>query len=244
MAKNKKPTGNEKTKEHSPQSRYAILLEIENTALKGRQLLQGVLKKVLGEKGVELDLATFSRYCLDVPIGDFLPHILKAVSKTRLSEEKLLAEITESLKTVLCSSNVKIEPGFKELMKAAGERNVLVGGLSTLDQEATLKVFNNAGVPEMTAHVLQDYQAEMTCQSRNPWLKLARKMSLSTSQCLAVTTSATSTKAAISAKMKCIAIPDKFTAFQDFGGADLVLDALDSAAMKTIFDMLSTPTSN
>jgi len=240
MAKSKKPAGSEKTKENAPRSRYAILLEIENTALKGRQLFQGVLKKTLGEKGVELDLSTFSRYCLDVPTGDSLPRILKAASKTRLSEEKLLAEITESLKTALCSNNVKVEPGFKELVKAAGERNVLVGGLSTLDQEATLKVFKSVGLSETTSNVIPNYQADMTCQRGNPWLKLAKKMSLSTSHCLAITTSSTSTKAAISARMRCIAIPDKFTVFQDFGGADLVLNALDGAALKAIFDLLPT----
>ncbi len=42
-------------------------------------------------------------------------------------------------------------------------------------------------------------------------------------------------KSAMSADLRCVAVPDSFTAFQDFSGADLILESLEpSSARETL----------
>jgi beta-phosphoglucomutase-like phosphatase (HAD superfamily) len=63
-------------------------------------------------------------------------------------------------------------------------------------------------------------------------------MSMSPGVCVVIATCSMSSKAAVSSGMRCVVIPDKFTAFQDFGGADYVSDELDEAAIDKAFSLL------
>jgi beta-phosphoglucomutase-like phosphatase (HAD superfamily) len=71
------------------------------------------------------------------------------------------------------------------------------------------------------------------------WEGLARAMSILPGRCVALATSGDACKAALAAGMRCVAVPDRFTAFHDFSGADLVADrGLDDASARRILDLL------
>ena len=41
-------------------------------------------------------------------------------------------------------------------------------------------------------------------------------------------------KSAMSADLRCVAVPDDFTSFQDYSGADLILGSLDEMSAREI----------
>ena len=223
-------------------SQGAILIEMENVAFKGRQLFYDVLKEVLDEKGMKLELETFARYCLDAPARQFVSCLLKCTNKPRLSEDKLLSDILDALRVAM-SGKIKVETAFKELIRIASEKKALIGGVCSLDKGATVRVLAELGLPDMDSRILSCAEEYKSCPGANMWLKLAKNMRILSSQCVVIATSAASCNAALAARMRIVAIPDKFTAFQDFGGADVVFDSLDKNAVGSILDLLKSATS-
>ena len=65
-------------------------------------------------------------------------------------------------------------------------------------------------------------------------LKIAKAMSKSPRVCIALVSSMASCKSALSAGMRCVALPDAFTSFQDFGGADVVYEHGDEVAIEEL----------
>ena len=236
MAKQKKTAVEEKVGEAVP--RQAILLEIENVAFKGRQLLYDVVKKVLGNRDMDLSVPVFCRYCVHAPAQQFVPSLLKLASKTRLSEERAVADISSALKHALDGS-VKVEPAFKDLIRIASERKVLIGGLSSMDKDVSVRILSELGLPDMGNSIFQCTGEQGDPQKANAWLQLAKSMSVMPSQCVTVTTSAAACKATVAARMRSVVVSDKFTCFQDFGGANVVFDSLDKDAVEAIFDLLN-----
>lgn len=216
----------------------AILLELENVAVKGRQIVYDVLKSVLADKGIDLTSMAFSRYCLYPSVKYFLPALLAAEEKKRLSKDKLLAEITQGITLSLTDDSVKLEAGLADVLKIAKEKKVLVGVLSGLGEKTARQLLAKLGLTDMGVHLLPYSCEDKNFPSADAWLKLAKIMSVLPALCLVIATSATACKAALSAGMRCVVVPDRFTTFQDFGGADHIAEDLDKTTVKTIFALL------
>ena len=216
----------------------AILFELENVAVKGRQIIYDVLKSVLAAKGVEMGRLMFSRYCICLPVKHFFSDLLASAGKTRLSADKLLAEITEGIKLSLTDGSLKLDSALVKVLKAAAGRNVHAGALSCLDGETSQQLMTKLGLADMGVRLHSSSCRDNNCSGADTWLKLAKHVSIPSSRCLVLATSSSSCKAALSAGMRCIVIPDTFTSFQDFGGADYVLGALSEIAVEDIFGLL------
>jgi mannitol-1-/sugar-/sorbitol-6-/2-deoxyglucose-6-phosphatase len=234
MAKSKKTT-EDVTEQNAPQQ--AILVEVENVAFRGRQILYEAVKKEFGERSIELSVATFSRCCIESSPQQFVPCLLKSAAKTRFSEERLVSDISDAISKAFRGS-IKVEPGFKDLIRIASEKKVLIGGLSSFDKDASVRILDDLGLPGMSSNILSCGDEYGSCPKTNAWLQLARGMSVYPSQCVALASSAASCQAAVAARMRSVVVPDKFTCFQDFGGCDVAFDALDKDAIKAVFDLL------
>ena len=68
------------------------------------------------------------------------------------------------------------------------------------------------------------------------WLRLTKALELEPRNCTAVVGSARTAKAALTAGLRVVSVPDQFTAFQDFGGSFSVTDSLDEIDYKDLFD--------
>lgn len=237
VAEKKEPAPDETDQKRLPR---AVLFELENVAIKGRQIIYDVLESVLADKSVKLTQLMFSRYCLGSSPKDFLSVLLKSAGKKRLSEKKLCAEITQGIRLSFTDGTLKLESGFKKVLKAAAERNVLVGMLSGFDMETAGQLAAKLGLADIKENLLSYSCEDKNSPTVDAWLKLAKKLSVFPSLCVALTTSAMSCRAALSAGMRCIVIPDKFTDYQDFGGADYIVDALNDTAIENIFTLLES----
>ena len=216
----------------------AVLFELEYVAVPGRRIMFDVLKSVLADKGADITPILFSRHCLHAPISATLDQLLKTVGKTRLSARKLAADIAEGIRLSLADGGTKLNPGLSRLLDAAGERGMRAGALSGLSEAAAAEMAGNLGLVERGVHVVTDSAEDHPFPTPDSWSKLARETKTNPWNCLAVASSEVGCRSAVSAGMKCVVLPDEYTDFQDFGGADFVTSSLDAETIKAVLDVM------
>ncbi len=224
------------TTEENP--KVALLFELESLAINGRKISFDVVKAVLADKDVALTPALFSRYCLNSSVAQSIPALLQGVGKARAATEKLTAEIAEDIKLSLVEGSVRANSAISAIIQEASSETVSIGVLSAMDDKTAGKLMDKVGLDESNAQLFLCDAGDRQFPSADAWLKLAKSMEVSPSLCMVLATSAASCKAALSAGMRCAVIPDEFTSFQDFGGADYVVDQLDLSVFKSLFELV------
>jgi len=219
----------------------AVLFELENVAVKGRQIVCKVLQRVLAAKDVEVTPLIFCRYYLGSSMESFLTNVLESAGKTRLSKEKLALEIKQGIDKAFSNGDIALDSGLKDVMAVADKRGALSGVLSGFAIKEVQALLEKLALTERVAQVVSYSGENSDAPSADAWLRLARNMSVVPGCCVAIVTSSASCKAALKAGMRLVAVPDDFTASQDFGGADFVLDTLDAGAVESIFDLMEQP---
>lgn len=217
----------------------AILFELENIAINGRDIIFGVIEKVMGSKGVKVLPFTYSRFALNVPLSKFVDTMLQAENK-RISEDKLVSDISEKIIKAMLEKSVKADEGLKLVIQRAKEKNIAVGTLSAFKEDHAKELLERIGLKDLGENLLCSHHPERPHLSADAWLKLAKNMAVQPSACLAIVSCKASCKAALTAGMRCVVRPDSFTSFQDFGGADHVIGELNSEVVDIMFELLET----
>lgn len=215
----------------------AILFELENIGVDGRDVMYGVVEKAFESKGIEIKPFVFSRYALNVSLTQFVNDILE-INKNRSDASKIVAEINEKVAKAILKNVSNVNNDLKKLIKQAGEKGVIVGALSSLDNASAKDLLSklNLGIDEQ--NLLCSHNSERCCHSADAWLKLAKNTGVQPSMCIVLSTCRVSCKSALKAGMRCVVIPDKYTAYQDFGGSDIVADSLGGDVTAKIFQLL------
>ena len=222
----------------APLRKRGLLFELENVAVGGHQVVFDTIKKHVADKGAKLTPVLFSRYILTGPLKDGLGALLEFLGKGRVSADKLASDVMEDVKAALLKESLAIAPGLKKILKRAAEERVAVGVLSCLDRDTATQLVGRMKQDSEITTILPYACDGKSHPSPDAWLKLARMMSLVPGACVALSTSALSCKAAIASNVRCVVIPDQFTRFEDFGGADHVAETLDDTASDRIFSLL------
>ncbi len=220
------------------QKKRGVLFELENVAVNARQLVYDVMESVLGDKGVKLDRPTFARHYSDGDIAGFVSAALKAQNKTRLSEDKLVGDIEQGIKLSLTDASLKMSDGLLELIKKAQDNGIAVGAISLFGNEVADKLLENPGLKDINLAVVEREVASRPWPLSDSWEALADKSGVEPPLCVAVTTGVTGHRSCLVAGMRSVVVHDDFTSWQDFGGADVVTDKLDSEVVDAALDLL------
>lgn len=217
----------------------ALLFELENIAFQGRQIIFDVIQSVLADKDMTLTPVLFSRCCVDKPLDEGLPRLLKLLGHPRVNADKLIPEIREGIRASLVDNTPKIPATLSNLLKTAQDKGYAIGTISELDDEAAVLLYAklDIGNPDDAA-IIASENAPATADPQ-AWQGAARSMQAIIPSCVVLATGSLSAHAAITAGMRCIALPDTYTGFQDFGGTDMILDNLDNSAAQAIMDTLA-----
>ena len=216
----------------------AILLELDNVAANGRRFIYDSLKTILKGKGTELSPTKFSRYCLDRSLAVFIPEILEQVGGKRLSPATIIDALNGRIKKWASDKDRKPPPVFQDMMKKAAKASISIGAFASLNEESARQLATHLGLSEDDVPIMSPASEEKRFPSTDVWQKLARSLSVPQTACVAIVTTAQSCRTALAAHMRCIVIPDEFSTFQDFGGADHVLEEFDRTVVKVTFDLL------
>ncbi len=209
-------------------SDFALLFELEHLAVAGRRATFDLLKSMLGEKKITLTAPSFSRYCLYSAPSQFMSDLLEFLGTKKISEDKLMEDLASGLSMFYSSKQAVLQPGVKEFIEKTIERDVPVAALSLLSEDAAESLMSKTGLHDLDIEVFAfEENGQDLCPRADTWMKMAKSMSKDPRRCVALASSAASCKAALSAGMRCLVVPDEFTSFQDFSGAEMVFDSLE-----------------
>lgn len=218
---------------------HAVLLELDMVAIAGRSLLFDAVKKRLSAEDVTVNDKLFIRYCIDLPPQVYAKDLLASAGKTRVADVKVAEEIQTAFRTKLAAEAGVVSAGVRKILDHARTRQHEVGALTTLDGDALATSSQALGITDPAKCILSFHSDSHITPTAHEWLRLTKQMAIRPNACLAIVSSMRSCKAALAAGVRSIVICDRFTAFQDFGGADYVVPTLNDAAVKDIMELIS-----
>jgi len=230
----------DENQESSP--RFAVLFDLENVAAHGREAAYKVLKSILKEHKIDFQPAHFARYCMAATPDQYVPGLLEALG-LKLSAKKLAEDVTSGMVMNLSSRDGGLKPGFAAMLDEAAKQGISLAALSALPKATAEGLLKKLGMADKNVQVysLSD-DLDEACPRSDSWLKIAKAMSRPSSSCAVLASNRDCCRAALAAGMRCVAVPDEYTAFQDFGGADIVLDSLEEMPAADLLSQLFSKT--
>lgn len=219
---------------HVPAPVYAVVFQLEDIAVIGRKIAYEVLKKALGEQKIDLSIPVFSRYCLNSTPQTYIPAMMEPLGIRKISAEKLVDHVVSAIAEQASASSIKLNPGLSKILQLAHERNFVIGVISTWTEEVCQALLAKLGLSDLGARLFSFKDVNKVFPSADIWLKTAKAIGIKPRRCLVVGANMAACKSAMSADLRCVAVPDEFTSFQDYSGADLILENLEEMTAKEI----------
>lgn len=213
----------------------ALLFELEHVAMGGRELTFEAMRSALKSARVDLTEPLFARYCLDLLPAQGAAAVFKALGKGPVPAE-VQERLKASLEAAFSDRALRLDSRCAAMVDAASKLSIKLGAVSLLSAPLAESLARTLDLESKGVVVVSAVREHGRLFGGDHWMLTARRVGVPAGRCLAVCTQAASCRAAMMARMHCVAIVDRFTSFQDYGGADHVADVLDP---KVIAEMLA-----
>jgi beta-phosphoglucomutase-like phosphatase (HAD superfamily) len=164
--------------------------------------------------------------------------MLEGLELNKVSADKLCDDLRSGLDMHYSARDIQISPALMAIIEGALERGIEVAAICAMPEKTAETVMKNTGLADKGVQLFSYDDVEETFPRADIWMKIANSLSIGTRCCLVLASSAVACKSALSAGMRCLALPDVFTAFQDFGGAEQVMDDLGEVPTNELLDTL------
>lgn len=221
----------------SPAASTGLVFELEKLAMPGQRLLFEACQKVLKDKQVALTTMLWSRFGLATPLAQGLGRLLATVDKKSLPADKFSREIQDIFFREIARPAVKLNAALNTLLTEAAKLNIKIGALSFLPDEQAQALLVHLGLQERVRLRVMQKDAVIV-PTPDCWLMTCKAIGVPARHCVAVVDGAVACNAALEAGLRCVVAPDEFTAYQDFGGADLVAEDLKDVHAKDLQALL------
>ncbi len=215
----------------------ALFFELEYLATSGRTFLFEALLSVLQKHGVKLTHAEFSRHFAGDKLERGLRRLEQAGGVKKLDADKTISAVLTAYRSSIMSNGHR----NKELVNLTSDlkkHGIMLGALTCLDPECVDALLGQLNLSSDDVVVLHASERANAFPSAQDWMTLAREMGVGHAFCTVAATSAAACRSALCAGMRCFALPDEYTSFQDFSGADYVLETLDASSEKLIMKLV------
>ena len=220
-------------------SQFVLLFELEGAAVDGRSKLYDSAKSVFQKAGIKLSDREFARYCTHGSTAGIVHKLVEELGKGKLNDssaETILAHYHDSLK----DGSVHVHPIFTRILKETGKRGMSATAISVLPEEIAQAILDKSGMTAQGVVLHAFPETERHFPRVDCWMKVCRQVTKSPRTSIAIAGSRDSGKSALSSGMRCVIVPDNFTSYQDFSGADAVLDNPDDhSSLSELFDTLT-----
>lgn len=236
MSKQAEPGGEESCRYDG-----AVCVELEYVAVAGRSVLRDVLGEELGEQGIKLDEGVFARALNVSPPETIVGRVLTILGQADKASDALVGRVLELYSKRLRSDAVRPSVDMLRLLKGLSDANFAVKLVTYLPEEAARQLFDHLGLAGTGASIAPYAGDRMTCPRPDMWIKLAGELNLSPRLCVAVASSQQACKTALAANMGCVAAPDAYTDYQDFGGAALIVEQPGDLLPEAVKGLIAKP---
>jgi len=214
-----------------------LVFELEKLAMPGKRLLFEACQKVLKDKQVALTPVLWARFGLAMPLAQGLGRLLATLDKKSLVADKLAREIQDIFFREIARPAVKLNAVLNTLLLEADKLDIKTGALSFLPDEQAKALLVHLGLQERVRLRVMQKDAVIV-PTPDCWLMTCKAIGVPARRCVAVVDGAVACNAALEAGLRCVVAPDEFTAYQDFGGADLVVEDLKDVHAKDLQALL------
>lgn len=222
-------------------AKSALIFEMDNVALGARRIRYEVLAGILQEQGLELSPVLYSRYCLHPAPSAFIPGFLKLMEYTAATPEQVIERLMGETVSRLMQKTTVVNEGLSKWIQAAVSRGAAVACVSMLSQESADAVAAHLGFERWGVEVFSalPHVDDRSFPRAEHWLRMIKAIDRIPTRCLALVSSMYSAKTALAAMMNVVAVPDEFTEYQDFCGANLVCADLKEVKPSVFFEEIS-----
>lgn len=227
---------NEVISEKKARATHALIFELEYVAAKARAVEYEAIKSAVSSKGVDLTPIMFSRSGMSPLHRVAVTDVLELADKKADAIEKAVAEVDKTVADY-CENEAELDAGLEKLIKATQARNIPILTFTALPQDLAKKLMAKLGLDAMGVELVVPDEVKESFPRADDWLKMLKQCNKEHVTLVAVVSSQVACKGALTAGAACVVVPDQYTAFQDFGGAVLVLDSLTDEKPDTILDM-------
>ena len=225
-----------KTEEKQVRSTHALIFELEYVAAKVRKVEFDSIKSAASTKGVELTPIMFSRSGMSPLHRAAVTGVLRQAGKKTDAIEKAVTEVDKTVANY-CENEAELDAGLAKLIKATKSRDIPVVAFTALPAEIAKKLMARLGLDDLGVELLIPDEVKDSFPRADDWLKMLKQCDKEGCTLVAVVSSQVACKGALTAGAACIAVPDEFTAFQDYSGAKMVLDSLADEKPNAILDL-------
>ncbi len=227
---------NDASTEKKTSTTHALIFELEYVAAKTRAVEFEALKSAAATKGVELTPIMFCRSGMSPLHRSAVKGVLTLAGKKSDAIEKAVAEVDRTVADY-CANTAELDQGLAKLIKATQDRGIPVITFTALPKDIAEKLMARLGLDEMGVELIIPEELKDSFPRADDWLKMLKQCNKEHVTLVAVVSSQVACKGALTAGAACVVVPDEYTAFQDFGGAVMVLDELADEKPDTILDM-------
>ena len=215
------------------------VVEFDFTALDGAGLLYDTAKRFLSElDGLALDVPTEARYLAGNDYQAGLARLFESV-KTKKTAEKAARDLAELFNAELtdCMSSAQT-PGFRNFVRTLTDAGlkVVISTRADICADRVREAFGD--LLDLNVVLYQETSTVYGSQKWDAWRRACARNRLRNTSTVAVTGSGFGVKSALLADMGILAVIDDHVAYQDFGGADEIVETLDTAAAKKVLSIL------
>lgn len=203
----------------------ALFIDLEYVAFDGFARLYKRVAGVLKGRDIACTPVVFARTFLAHSPARGIDKLLQDEGRERLSSDKLLAELQGAGVAAVSEGDVSLRPGVAATIKAAQKHGLRVGVITRLDADRAGRLTAKLGLDDKLDAVEALARSPFASPTSDCWLRLARSAHVVPRGCVAVSASAKAARTALYAAMTSLVVPSVCTAFDDYGGADAVLDA-------------------
>ena len=214
-----------------------VVIEFDFAAMNGADLLFGTTKKFLEElDGIGFDTRTEAKYLAGAKCQDGLSRLFATV-KTKKTAQKAARDLQAAFAAAVTAAIPRaVTVAFTNFVRALTEKGVRVVLLTQADEAAARVAL--ASVLNASVSLYADAFAYYGTMGGSAWLRACRFGGLTTSSTLAITGSGFGVRSALLAGMGSVAVTNEHVAYQDFGGADAVIDELSGKTVKKVLEKL------
>ncbi len=163
-----------------------------------------------------------------------------AVVKTKKTAAKAAKDLAGNFNAALAEAiPAAVTPAFKSFVRALSGKGVSVVISTRADLDLVTPAFADLLDDRVTL-----FQETSQCYGSvkwDAWRRTCTQHKIRNSMAVAVTGSGFGVKSALLAGMASVAVVNDHVAYQDFGGADEIVETLDASAAKAVLQLLRVP---
>lgn len=212
---------------------HAMIFELEYVAAKKRQVEFVAIQAAVKTKGVEMTPVSFARSGMSPLSRSAITSVLKQAGKKADAIEKAVASVDKEV-AAYCANDAELDKGMEKLIKAVQAMDIPVLAFTALPESVATTLMDKLGLTKMGVELIIPDEVKESFPRADSWLKMLKKCDKEDATLVAVVSSQIACKGGLTAGAACIAVPDEYTAFQDYSGAKMVLESLSDVKPKEI----------